>query len=234
MSAEEKNISYRIFFKSSDYVFEQSITLDDEKFEHPADEQDAPEWCNLEFKKCPNCTLDPIWHKQCPLAVRLIPFVNLPAIKSYDEVKAEVEMDSKSITCETSAQEAFSSLLGLVMATSGCPHTSFFKPMAWFHQPFSTPEETMYRACTAYLSSCVLRGEISNEGVSFENLKLIYKNIHEINVHIASRIQNYSNTDSALNAIVLLDLITNDMPIAVDEDLTELKELFKTHSSLFQ
>lgn len=233
MSTEEKTIQYQIFFKSSDYTFEQTVVLDDDKYEHSAEEEDAPEWCNLQYKQCPNCTLNPIWHKQCPLAVRLIPFVNLPSIKSYDEVRAEVEMDSKTVTTETSAQEAFSSLLGLVMATSGCPHTAFFKPMAWFHQPFSTPEETMYRACTTYLSSYVLRGKFKKQEASFEDLKIIYKNIHMINVHIASRIHNYSQTDSALNAIVLLDLITKDLPIAVDEDLSDLKQLFKSHSTLF-
>lgn len=232
MSTEEKTIHYQIFFKSSDYVFEQSVVLDDENYEHAAPEQEAPEWCDLEYKKCPNCTLDPIWHKQCPLAIRLIPFVNLPSIKSYDEVKAEVEMDMKTVIAETSAQEAFSSLLGLVMATSGCPHTAFFKPMAWFHQPFSTPEETMYRACTAYLTSSVLRNKVGKDGASFDELKTIYKNIHMINVHIASRIKNYSETDSALNAIVLLDLITKDLPLAVDEDLSDLKELFKSHANL--
>ncbi|MCG8537561.1 MAG: hypothetical protein MI808_20930 [Pseudomonadales bacterium] len=233
MSAEEKTIKYEIFFKSSEYLFEHTVTLDDEKFEHTTEAEAAPEWCNLEYKQCPNCTLDPIWHKQCPLAVKLIPFVNLPAIKSYDEVKAQAEMESKTVITETSAQEAFSSLLGLVMATSGCPHTAFFKPLAWYHQPFSTPEETIYRACTAYLSSYVLRGKFPRGEVTFDDLKLIYKNIHSINVHIAARIHNYSETDSALNAIVLLDLITKDLPIAVDEDLSELKELFKSHSNLF-
>ena len=81
--------------------------------------------------------------------------------------------------------------------------------------------------------SYVLRGKFPRGEVTFDDLKLIYKNIHSINVHIAARIHNYSETDSALNAIVLLDLITKDLPIAVDEDLSELKELFKSHSNLF-
>ena len=233
MSSEQKSINYKIFFKDSDYAFEQTIALDDDQYEHPAPEEDVPEWCQLEYKKCPNCTLNPIWHKLCPLAVRLIPYVNLPSIKSYDEVTAVVEMDYRTVTAETSAQEAFSSLLGLVMATSGCPHTHFFKPMAWYHQPFATPEETMYRVCTTYLSSYVLTKKNRKGDVSFEELKSIYKNIHTINVHIAQRIRNYSETDSAINAIVLLDLITKDLPLAVDEELSDLKLLFKSHINLF-
>ncbi|MAR92489.1 MAG: hypothetical protein SV765_07745 [Pseudomonadota bacterium] len=234
MSIEHKSIRYQIFFKSRDYEFDQSVDLDDETYEHAAPAEEIPEWCNLEYKKCPNCTLSPIWHPHCPLAVRLIPFVKLPACNSYDEVRAEVTMQNKTVIAETSAQEAFSSLLGLVMATSGCPHTRFFKPMAWYHQPFSTPEETMYRACTTYLfSNFIHKGKNKNKDFDFEALKRIYQNIHQINVHIAARIKNYSETDSALNAIVLLDLITNDLPIAVDEDLSELKKLFYSHRNLF-
>ncbi|HCB38382.1 MAG TPA: hypothetical protein DEP79_01750, partial [Gammaproteobacteria bacterium] len=216
MSTEEKSIRYEIFFKTQDYVFDQTIELNDESYEHAAPDEAIPEWCKLEFKKCPNCTLSNIWHEYCPLAVRLIPFVKLPACNSYDEVRAEVTMNNKTVIAETSAQEAFSSVLGLVMATSGCPHTSFFKPMAWYHQPFSTPEETMYRVCTAYLFSHFIHKRAGKE-LNFEALKVIYQNIHQINVNIAARIKNYSDTDSALNAIVLLDLITNDLPIAVDE-----------------
>lgn len=233
MSHEEKTIRYQIFFRESEFMFDHTVTVTDDKIEHAAPASDIPDWCKLEYKQCPNCTLSPIWHKYCPLAVRLIPFVNLPKCNSYDEVNAEVTMESKSIQVDTSAQEAFSSLLGLVMATSGCPHTSFFKPMAWYHQPFSTPDETMYRVCTTYLFSNFLHKKGKNMSVSFDMLKLVYKNIHMINVHIAARIHSYSNTDSAVNAIVLLDLITKDLPIAVDEDLTELKKLFESHKTLF-
>lgn len=233
MSHEEKTIRYQIFFRESGILFDQTVKLDDEKFEHAPPAGEYPDWCRLEYKQCPNCTLSTIWHKYCPLALRLIPFVNLPECNSYDDVRAEITMENKTVLAETSAQEAFSSLLGLVMATSGCPHTNFFKPMAWYHQPFSTPDETMYRVCTTYLFSNFLHKKGKQMTLSFDMLKLIYKNIHIINVHIASRIHSYSKTDSAVNAIVLLDLITNDLPIAVDENLTELKRLFDSHKNLF-
>ena len=234
MSAEQKYIHYKIFFKNTDYVFDQTVVLTDQYYEHAAPEGEPPQWCDLEYKRCPNCTLDPIWHKRCPLAVRLIPYVNLPSIKSYDEVTAVVEMDHKTTSTETSAQEALSSLMGVIMASSGCPHTRFFKPMAWHHHPFATPEETLYLACTTYLSSYVFSNKDHSCEVSFDDLKEIYNNIHQVNVHIAQRIHNHSATDSALNAIVLLDMITKDLPLAVDEGLTELTQIFKSHVNLFQ
>jgi len=234
MTGETKTFDYKIFFKSSEYQFDYSITLSDEDYQHEAPAGEPPEWCALEYKKCPNCTLSGIWHTQCPLAVRLVPFVQLPSCNSYDEVLAEVELDGMTITYETSAQEAFSSLLGLVMATSGCPHTEFFKPMAWFHRPFSSPDETMYRAFTTYILSHFLHDNNRQAELSFDVLKMVYHNIHTINVHTASRIKNYLETDSAINAIVLLDLITKDLPIAIDEDLEELKKLFSGHKLIYK
>ena len=234
MDAEEKSIRYRIFFKSSKVEIDQTVVLNDGNFEHPAQKTDIPDWCQLGYKQCPNCTLSPIWHPYCPLAVRLIPFVNLPACNSYDEVSAKVEMENKVITTETSAQEALSSLVGLVIATSGCPHTRFFKPLAWFHNPFSSPEETLYRTCAAYLFSCISHRKPDQPEISFELLKEIYKNIHIINVNIAARIHNHSETDSVLNAIVLIDLITKELPITIDDDLSDVKRLFQCHKTLFE
>ncbi len=233
MASEEKSFHYKIFFKQRDFVFDYQVTIDDDRYEHDAPVTEVPDWCELEFKKCPNCPLSSIWHQYCPLAVRLVPFVQLPKCASYDEVSAEVHFDDKTIHYETSAQEAFSSLLGLVIATSGCPHTTFFKPMAWFHRPFSSPDETIFRACSTYLMSYFIHNNGINEEFSFQVLKDIYQNIHTINVNIAARVQNYLKTDSAINAIVLLDLITNDLPIAIDEDLSEMKRLFESHKTLF-
>lgn len=232
---DSKTFDYRIFFRKKQFEFHYPVTISADTIEHAPPTGEAPEWCELEFKQCPNCTLSPIWHKYCPLAVRLVPFVNLPKCNSFDQVDAEVIFDDKKITYDTSAQEAFSSLLGLVMATSGCPHTVFFKPMAWHHRPFSNQDETLFRACTTYLFSYFIhrRDKENVSQISFDILKGVYENIHTINVHIASRIQNYLKTDSAINAIVLLDLITNDLPIAIDEDLTELKKLFESHRLLF-
>lgn len=59
----------------------------------------------------------------------------------------------RTVSAETSAQQGLGSLLGLIMATSGCPHTVFFKPMARFHLPFSNESETIYRAVSMYLLS---------------------------------------------------------------------------------
>lgn len=50
-----------------------------------------------------------------------------------------------------SLQEGLQGIFGLIMATSGCPHMDFLKPMARFHMPFSSSIETMVRTTSLYL-----------------------------------------------------------------------------------
>lgn len=233
MSVEKKSFHYRIFFKQSQDVFEQKIEFNNDQYVHPEPELDrTPNWCNLEYKQCPNCTLNAIWHKHCPLALRLTPLVELPHCTSYDKVSLEVVENDSTYRIDTTAQEALSSLLGLLVATSGCPHTQFFKPLAWFHQPFASNEETVYRVCSAFLMSSVVYDQPLSE-TPFEALKEIYANMHLVNVHIASRIHNVLDTDSTVNAIVLLDLLTKDLPTMVDDDFVDLEWLFKCHRFFF-
>ena len=59
---------------------------------------------------------------------------------------------------ETSAQQAMSSVLGLIMATSGCPWTDRLRPMARFHLPFASEAETLYRSVGMFLLARELVG----------------------------------------------------------------------------
>ncbi|MCG8672446.1 MAG: hypothetical protein MI867_23780 [Pseudomonadales bacterium] len=231
---ESKEITYEISFAKSDDVFVHTVSLEPDALEHFVLVEDAPEWCDLEYKRCSNCPLDTDTQPHCPLALRLIPFVEMKSCVSYDEVDCKVSMDDKTIQKQTSAQEAFSSLIGLVMATSGCPHTSFFKPMAWFHQPFASEYETIMRACSNFLLSKHFEGpdakNHSEHSDLFEELKKIYEEIHQINIQISKRIQRDSLGDSTLNAIVLLDIFTADFAHALEDDLSMLKQIFGHNS----
>jgi len=80
-----------------------------------------PDWCKLEFQQCSNCTLSVATHPSCPLAIQLQKL--LPAshqVSSYDEVDMEATTPERVVSKHTTVQRAISSLMGLVMATSGC------------------------------------------------------------------------------------------------------------------
>lgn len=230
-----KRFHYEIFFRNSDQRFEYAVELDPDTLEHEAPAGSAGLWTELTYKQCPHCPLKPEEYPHCPLALRVSPLTHVPKCKSYDPVRVVVTQDDKRVSMETTAQEAFSSLLGLIMPTSGCPHTAFFKPMAWYHQPFAAADETLFRVCASYLmGSFLLNKESPAKGQppDLNALKTIYDNMHTINVKLASRLTYDVQTDSTLNAIVLLDLLTKDMPMAIDEGLNELRQLFEKARSL--
>lgn len=58
-------------------------------------------------------------------------------------------------------QRGLSSLLGLILATRDCTYTRYFRPMARFHLPLASEEETIYRAASMYLLAQYLR---ANDG----------------------------------------------------------------------
>ena len=57
-------------------------------------------------------------------------------------------------------------------------------------------------------------------------LKDLYSSLHLVNKGIADRLRAASKTESALNAVVLLDLYTILLPDAIEESLEEIRYLF--------
>ncbi|MFH1998424.1 MAG: hypothetical protein ABIK28_02035, partial [Planctomycetota bacterium] len=167
-----------------------------------------PAWVKLEYHQCPHCPLSAKTEANCPLAIRLSGMVEvLDQVVSYDEVHVEVTTDERFVSLDTSAQKGISSLMGLMMATSGCPHTAFFKPMARFHLPFAQQEETLYRATSMYLlAQYFVKNEGQEPDLELNGLTRIYERIETLNVAIANRLRHANETDSAVNAVVILDM----------------------------
>lgn len=187
------------------------------------------DWTALGFYQCPNCTLDAAVVRDCPAAVAMLPLVeSFRDLLSYEEAEVEVITPERRVGCHTSIQRALSSLMGLVLAASGCPRTRFFKPMARFHLPFATEEETFFRAAASYLLG---RYFLHQQGASeashdLSGLQDIYRQLQIVNRHLAERLRAASEKDSAVNALILLDLFARAMPPAIRESLEEIRYLF--------
>ena len=82
----------------------------------------------------------------------------LKALVSFDTVGVTVVQAERTVHAETTAQQAMSSVLGLIMATAGCPWTDRLRPMARFHLPFASEVETLYRSVSMFLLSLELAG----------------------------------------------------------------------------
>lgn len=193
--------------------------------------EDIPDWCSLEFHQCSSCPLTVEIHPQCPAAVSIASVIErFDHVFSHDEIELQVIRGARHLSQHTTAQRAISSLLGLLFATSGCPHTDFLKPMARFHLPLASEEETIFRAAGMYLLAQYYRQQDGQESaLDLSGLTEIYQNLHLINKMIAERIRSVANSDSSVNAVVLLDMFTNLMPFVIEEHMDEIRHLFDAY-----
>jgi len=222
---------YRFLFQDGrEEVFEihlDAATLEpvDPLPEHPRD------WTRLESHKCSNCPLDELEHPLCPLAIRLQPLADrMGGVTSIDNVDVMVTVYERNVTRSATAQEAISSLMGIITATSGCPHTVFFKPMARFHLPFANTRETFYRAASMYMLGQYYRWQAGKSvDMELDGLLDFYSQVATVNKGIAERLRAERREDGAVNAIVLLDMFVKSMPVLIKETLEEFKPLFQPY-----
>ncbi len=190
--------------------------------------QILPSWTSLDYQQCPNCPLTVDTHPNCPLAVNLVNVVRpFASLLSHNEIHVEVKTEERTVSKATTAEEGIGSLMGLVMATSGCPHLAFFKPMARFHLPLASEEETIYRATSMYLlAQYFLKKREQNADLELEGLTKIYNNIQDVNSAIAARLRAATDKDSTINAVVILDVYAKTLEYAIEESLEEIVYLF--------
>lgn len=192
---------------------------------------DLPEWTLLGYQQCPHCPLKADEHPTCPVARAVAPIVAFSnAFKSFNKVKVSVRSEERVISAEASAQVAFGSLIGLLTATSGCPYTEFLKPMARFHLPFASLDETIYRVFSMYLLAQYFRNA-AGETADFrlEGLKKMYENVEVVNLWMTRRLHEASQTDASLNAVIVLDTFAKTMLALIDDTIDEMKPLFKAY-----
>jgi uncharacterized protein DUF6901 len=189
---------------------------------------ELPFWTALHCKQCENCPLKVESHPHCPVAVHLVGIIErLEKLVSYDQVRIDVVTAERTVTHETTAQQALSSLLGLIIATSGCPRTEFLRPMARFHLPFASELETVYRSVSMYaLAQLIKAGNGAPPDTSLEGLKKAYGELHRVNRGLAKRIGAATGGDPARNAVALLDAYTTLLPNAIEQALADMRPLF--------
>jgi hypothetical protein len=192
---------------------------------HPPE---LPFWAALGCKQCENCPLKADTHPHCPVAVQLVGVIErLEQLVSYDQVRIDVQTAERTVTHETTAQQALSSLLGLIIATSGCPRTEFLRPMARFHLPLASEMETLYRSVTMYALAQLLKASAgATPDTQLDGLKHAYAELHRVNRGLARRIGAATGGDPARNAVALLDAYTTLLPNAMEQALADMRPLF--------
>jgi hypothetical protein len=187
-----------------------------------------PPWTELAFNQCESCPLSTAEFKHCPAALHLAGVIDgFSDLVSYDQVRVTVESEERAVIATLSAQQALASLMGLIIASSGCPRTAVFRPMARFHLPFSSESETAYRVASMYLVAQHFKAR-NGQAADFTlaDLESVYRGVHAVNRGMAQRLRAASRQDAIVNAIVLLDVYSSLVPAAIHDILDEVKPAF--------
>ena len=192
-----------------------------------AEEKAPPQWTLLRHFKCPNCTLAEEQHKFCPIALNLIDVVEFFVARvSYEEVDVSIKSDEREYVKHTSLDIGLSSLIGLLMATSGCPVMDKLKPLVRHHLPFASEEETTFRVMSMYLLAqylLVKRGK--KPDWEMRQLAELYEDIRIVNKHFCKRISSIGAEDASINALVHLGVFADFVTFSLDGDILDEIEL---------
>lgn len=195
----------------------------------PHKDADLPDWALLEFGKCAICPFTAAQHKYCPIARNLAGIT-----KTFSDKASTVMVDARVVTKDReyfkhiSLQGALSSAIGLYMATSGCPKMNFLKPMARYHLPFASLNETIYRSVSTYLLQQYFRKKNGQEpDWDLKDLNKAYETITVLNLAIVDRVRKASQKDANYNALIILDIFAKMVPWSIGQGLHEKDFVFK-------
>ncbi|MEY2977186.1 MAG: hypothetical protein RLZZ435_1325 [Cyanobacteriota bacterium] len=148
------DFQYIFTFEDGDQIkFDLSVNLPSLTLVRSATE-DVPEWTRLSHHQCPNCSLTEAESQFCPMALSIQELIEAFQDKlSFNQVTVNVITQERTYSKSLALQRGISSLMGIYMATSGCPVMEKLKPMVRYHLPFASLEETIYRVISMYLFS---------------------------------------------------------------------------------
>jgi hypothetical protein len=189
-------------------------------------------WTRLKHHQCPNCPLKPERHLDCPIAANLVDVIeSFKDSLSIEEADITIRSESREYHKRASVHVGISSLMGLYMVTSGCPIMDKLRPMVYTHLPFSSLEETIYRAISAYLLAQFFREQQGQTpDWKLEKFKKIYEDIGTVNLSFAKRLLSINPRDASLNALVELDCFASAATFStVEDNLKEFRSLFQAY-----
>lgn len=186
------------------------------------------DWTRLGYHRCDNCPLNESEHPHCPLALAVQPLVEeLGTVQPHERLEVEVVFKERRVRFSASAVDVLGSLLGLLIATSGCPHTEFFKPMARFHQPYADIDETFYRVASMYrLGQYYRERQGKPHDAAFSGLIERYDAVRVVNLGVKQRLSNALRQDTTVNAIGILDALAMLMSLSLEDSLQDFEKAF--------
>lgn len=165
--------------------------------------ESIPEWAQLDYRKCRNCTIPSNDCLTCAMALQVETVIHAFGDNfSTEKVHVRVTTPQREFARDCDLQTGIHSLLGLLMATCGCSHLEPLRMLVNFHIPFCSTEESLRRAVGSYLTKqyFVMRdgGEPDWE---LRQLEADFSNLAIVNQDFARRLQGIMQKDAVTNAI---------------------------------
>lgn len=219
---------------------EYTFTLDDGKVlqyrvefyrprQHVLNKEDYPDWTELSFHQCPICPLKEENFSHCPVAIDAHEILSgFAEILSCREVDIHVKTPEREYFKRADAQTGLRAIIGFVMASSACPILSTMRGMAYYHLPFASLDETVFRITSSYLLRQYYLSKKNGTEIDLEfvGLKKYFKDMQTLNFNFLERIRAASEADSNLNVLATLFTISSMLSLSLERHLKEIEHLF--------
>ncbi len=219
-------IGYKFVFADKKF-WNYDVIIDDETLTGKDVTGELPSWTKLGHHQCTNCPLNEGDTPSCPVAANMSHVITrIKNSLSYEEAKVVVEVEERVYYKNTDLQTGLFSLMGLIMATSKCPHFSFLRPLARFHLPFSSIQETHFRTLSGHLVKQFLKQGGEQAQCNIKDLLEQYKALAIVNRCLLERLRSYSKGDADKNAVVALNVFAQMFNSEANSNFGLLAEIF--------
>ncbi len=226
---KKQSIDFEYYFKTHDgREFDYHVHMNPDTGEVIDPQMSGPDWTRLGHYQCDHCPLKASDVAYCPLAAQISHAVEFfSKTPSYDQLSLTITSKRRKMSVACDAQDGIRSLMGLIMAVSGCPKTTLLRPMARFHLPLSDLEETRYRVTSMFmLAQYFIHTAGKQADWNMDSLQEIYADLHTVNASMLSRIKHEITQDAPANALVILDAFTVYMTESILFDLEDMRSIF--------
>lgn len=187
-----------------------------------------PGWASLEYKKCPECSLDPETEPYCPVALNMCEVLHsFSQMISTEKCFVRCTTFQRSYSKMTDVMSGLSSALAVIILSSPCPFLVHARPMARFHLPFFTPEESIVRMISFYLLSqyfVLKKGEKPDWGL--EKLNRSFTGLTMVQEGMMERVKGAFAGDACINALHTFHVLVQFISFEIESSLECLEHYF--------
>ena len=220
------------------YIFQledREVVFDVETEPHGVDsDAEFPGWARLEHRQCACCPLKASDCKYCPVATQMHELLEaFSDNKSTERVQVTVESSERNYYQACDLQVGINSLMGLMMATSGCPVLKELGAMASFHIPFCSTQETLHRTVGSYLTKqYFVEFEGGEPDWELKHLKELYDVLEGLNQDFSKRVQSSIRSDAVSNAVIMFFATSVVVASSLDQQLQRHQSFLTNERSL--